>query len=121
MKLFTIEVPEDGDRNSDSCGFDIIDCNGLRCNGLNWGELIDQVVSLTHPRLDGTPQYKMMTDEEWENGLRRAAPVIPKHDRIGQAKPRAWMPPDNEGRPHFMVYAEPGEDYIPLFELSSFD
>ena len=37
------------------------------------------------------------------------------------AKPRAWMPPDNEGRASFMVYADPGEDYIPLFELSSFD
>ena len=41
--------------------------------------------------------------------------------RISHAKPRAWMPPDNEGQPHFMVYAEPGEDYIPLFELSAFD
>ena len=44
-----------------------------------------------------------------------------ERERISQAKPRAWMPPDNEGQPHFMVYAEPGEDYIPLFELSAFD
>ena len=44
--------------------------------------------------------------------------MIPKHERTIQAKPRAWMPPDNEGQPSFMVYAEPGEDYIPLFELS---
>ena len=44
-----------------------------------------------------------------------------ERERISQAKPRAWMPPDNEGRPHFMVYESPGEDYIPLFELSAFE
>ena len=52
-------------------------------------------------------------------------PEAPSSEAItpsySQAKPRAWMPPDNEGPPHFMVYAEPGEDYIPLFELSAFD
>ena len=80
MKRFTIEVPEDGDNEHNSCGFDVVNCNGLRCNGLNWDEMIGQIVSLTHPRLDGTPQYKMMADEEWVNGFRRAAPVIHKHE-----------------------------------------
>ena len=80
MKRFTIEVPEVGDPASNTCGFDVVDCNGLRCNGLNWAELIDQVVSITQPRLDGKPQYKMLTDEDWVKGLLRAAPATLKHE-----------------------------------------
>lgn len=68
MKRITIEVPEQGDEIR--C-FDVVLEDGRRCNVLSWDEMIGQVVSLTHPKLPGEPQYPMRTIEEWEAHMAR--------------------------------------------------
>lgn len=64
MKRFILEVPEPSDEII-GCGFDLVDQDGRRANGMNFDEMLGQVVALTHPRLDGKPQYRMQTAEAW--------------------------------------------------------
>lgn len=48
------------------CGLDVVNEHGERCNGLCFGEMLEQVVSLTHPglpRIGGA--YRMQTAEKW--------------------------------------------------------
>ena len=65
MKRLVIEIPEPGDERYQRCGFDVVDEQDRRANGLNFDEMLGQVVSITHPKLDGRPQYAMKTREEW--------------------------------------------------------
>ena len=65
MKRLVIEIPEPGDERYQRCGFDVVDEQDRRANGLNFDEMLGQVVSITHPKLDGRPQYAMKTSHEW--------------------------------------------------------
>ena len=65
MKRFIIEVPEPSDEII-GCGFDVVDENGRRSNGMAFDEVLGQLIALAHPGLDGKPQYRMQTDDEWE-------------------------------------------------------
>lgn len=42
-----------------------VEMNGESTGGLSFGELIEQIISLTHPKLDGKPRFPMMTREDW--------------------------------------------------------
>lgn len=64
MRRITIEYGESGDR---ACSFDVIDEYGRCCDGLSWDELLGHVATMTHPRLDGRPLYRMQTTEEWQD------------------------------------------------------
>lgn len=66
MRTLVIEIPEPHDERQ-ACGFDLVDEQGRRCNGLNWDELIGQITSLTHPAIvPPRPQYPMRTRFEWD-------------------------------------------------------
>ena len=66
MRTLVIEIPEPHDERQ-TCGFDVVDEQGRRCNGLSWDELIGQITSLTHPAITPPrPQYAMRTPFEWE-------------------------------------------------------
>jgi hypothetical protein len=38
------------------------DCHA---GGLSWGEMLEQVVALTHPKITTPPRYAMRTEAEW--------------------------------------------------------
>lgn len=65
MRRLTIEVPEPGDEDFSARGFDVVDESGRRARGLGFDEMLGQVIAMTHPRLDGQPQYRMQTHEMW--------------------------------------------------------
>ncbi len=62
MKRITIEIPEAGDRHG---GFDVVLEDGRRCNGLNFDEMLGQVIGLAHRKL-GHHQYRMESQEYWD-------------------------------------------------------
>ena len=63
MKTLTIEIPEPGDEHA--CGFDVVDGEGRRCNGLGWDEMLGQVAMLTIPPARVGNGFAMHTPEEW--------------------------------------------------------
>lgn len=76
MKRLVIEIREPGDRELPG-PFDMVDELGRRADGLNFDELLGQVVSMVHPNL-GHAQYAMRTPEEWAElrGRRRKKPDV---------------------------------------------
>lgn len=59
MRRLTIEIG--GVR-----GFDIVDEDGRRCDGLSWDEMLGQVAMLTIPASRVGNGFKMLTPEQWE-------------------------------------------------------
>ena len=47
----------------DRGGFNVV-VNGRVTTGLGWGEALEQVIELIHPKLRGTGKYPMVTREE---------------------------------------------------------
>lgn len=70
MKTLTIEIAEPGDERP---GFDVVDGEGRRCNGLSWDEMLGQVAMLTtHPSRVGNG-FRMQTREQWDAEDQRRA------------------------------------------------
>ena len=65
MKRLIIEIREDGEELP-ICGFDVVDDDGRRCDGLNWGEMLEQVAALTIPQTRVGKGYPMHTTDEWQ-------------------------------------------------------
>lgn len=63
MKTITIEIPEPGDE--EQC-FDVVDEDGRRCNGLCFGELLEQITRMALPLSVRKHAYAMRTPEEWK-------------------------------------------------------
>ena len=63
MKTLTIEISEPGDERQ---GFDVVDDQGRRCDGLCWDEMLGQVAMLTIPPGRVGTGYGMHTPEEWK-------------------------------------------------------
>lgn len=64
MRRFVIECPDAGNERFGS--FDVIDEYGRCAGGLGFDEMLGQVVSLTHPRLEHRAQFRMQTPEQWQ-------------------------------------------------------
>ena len=64
MRTITIEIYEPADRDDGKYGFDVVDESDQRANGLNFDEMLGQVVGLCHPKL-GDAHYRMQTADEW--------------------------------------------------------
>ena len=62
MKTLTIEIAEPGEER---CGFDVVDEQGRRCDGLSWDEMLGQVAMLTIPPARVGNGFAMHTPEEW--------------------------------------------------------
>jgi hypothetical protein len=62
MRRLTIEFPAPGE--SGQC--DVIDEYGRRCDGLCWGEMLEQVARLTMPHGAPGRGYRMQTPEQWQ-------------------------------------------------------
>ena len=72
MRKITIEIPEPRDSSQ---LFDVVDEQGRRCDGLTFGEMLEQLVlfcAAAPPIKDkaGRAHYKMATPEEWERWRR---------------------------------------------------
>lgn len=65
MRTITIEFAH-------TRGFDVVDEYGRRCNGLCFGEMLEQVTGLVHPSLGEAP-YRMLTEEQWQDQLDKYA------------------------------------------------
>lgn len=83
MKTLTIEIPEPGDEHA--CGFDVVDGEGRRCNGLGWDEMLGQVAMLTIPPGRVGNGYRMQTREQWEAERRRVTASTQASNELG------WM------------------------------
>lgn len=59
MRTLTIEI---GGPN----GFDVVDEQGRRCNGLSWDEMLGQVAMLTMPECRLGNGFRMLTQEQWD-------------------------------------------------------
>ena len=81
MKRFIIEVPEPSDEII-GCGFDLVDEDGRRANGLNFDEMLGQVIALTHPKLDGQPLATLLREAD----SRRAALEAERVARSARAR-----------------------------------
>ena len=53
------------------CGWDVEE-NGRRCDGLCWGEMLEQVATLTMPPERLGHGYEMRTPDEWAERKARA-------------------------------------------------
>lgn len=62
MRTLTIEIAEEGDHIT---GFDVVDEQGRRCDGLSWDEMLGQVAMLTIPPARVGNGFAMHTPEEW--------------------------------------------------------
>ena len=65
MKKITIEIPEPGDEEKH---FDVVLEDGRRCNGLCFGELLEQITHLALPMSVRKEAYPMKTPEDWAAG-----------------------------------------------------
>ena len=63
MRKLTIEIAEPGD--DDIPGFDVVDEQGRRCDGLSWDEMLGQVAMLTIPPSRVGNGFAMHTPAEW--------------------------------------------------------
>lgn len=59
MKRLIIEI-------DDERGFDVVDEDGRRCDGLSWDEMLGQVAMLTIPPGRVGKGFRMQTQEEWD-------------------------------------------------------
>jgi hypothetical protein len=60
-------------RYGEDCGYDVIKDGLSSGGGMTFGEMVEQVMSLTLPECDkgrfqsGRPCYRMRTEQEWED------------------------------------------------------
>ena len=69
MRKITIEIPEQGDAHR---MFDVVDEQGRRCDGLCFGEMLEQLIVFCAEAIQirGRRGYKMATPEECEQWKR---------------------------------------------------
>lgn len=81
MKTLTIEIPEPGD-DPQLGGFDVVDGEGRRCDGLSWDEMLGQVAMLTIPPGRVGNGFRMQTREQWaaERASRMARTQASSHE-----------------------------------------
>lgn len=64
MRTLTINYGPGVDENPNFHGFEVVDEYGRTTGHLCFGELIEQVTGMVHPKLGGAP-YAMCTPEQW--------------------------------------------------------
>tara|TARA_B100001105_G_scaffold255409_2_gene254696 strand:+ start:3602 stop:3865 length:264 start_codon:yes stop_codon:yes gene_type:complete len=70
MRRFVIEA---GTNEFGGHSFNVIDEYGRETQQLCFGELLEQITELCHPRLGNRKGYAMLTPEQWDERARRQA------------------------------------------------